>query len=55
MRSVISKLQQHHVQKQLKETETKLEQKHFDPQEEIDVLQNMIQAKRRQQGLDVGI
>jgi DNA primase len=51
MRSVIRHFQQHHVQRQLKETETKLEQKHFNPEEEIDVLQNMIQAKRRQQGL----
>ena len=41
--------QQPHVQRQLKETETKLEQKHFNPEEEIDVLQSMIQAKRRQQ------
>jgi DNA primase len=51
MRAVIRSFQQHHVQRQLKETETKLEQKHFNPEEEIDVLQNMIQAKRRQQGI----
>ena len=54
MRSVISKFQQHHVQRQLRETEAKLEQKHFNAEEEVDVLNTMIAAQRRQQGLDVG-
>lgn len=51
MRSVISKFQQHHVQRQLRETEAKLEQNHFNPEEEVDVLKSMIAAQRRQQGI----
>jgi DNA primase len=51
MRSVISKFQQHHVQRQLRETEAKLEQNHFNPEEQVDVLKSMIAAQRRQQGI----
>ncbi|MGI8980238.1 MAG: DNA primase [Pirellulaceae bacterium] len=51
MRSVISKFQQHHVQRQLRDTEAKLEQNHFNPEEEVDVLKSMIAAQRRQQGI----
>ncbi len=51
MRSVIGKFQQHHVQRQLRETEAKLEQNHFNPEEQVDVLKSMIAAQRRQQGI----
>ena len=51
MRAVIRSLQQHHVQRQLRETEVKLEQNHFNAEEEVDVLKSMIAAQRRQQGI----
>lgn len=51
MRAVIRSFQQHHVQRQLRETEAKLEQNHFNPEEEVDVLKSMIAAQRRQQGI----
>jgi DNA primase len=51
LRSVISRFRQRHEQRQLKEAELALEERRFDPQEEMDVLSNMIAAKRRQQGI----
>jgi DNA primase len=51
LRSVIRNLQQHHEQRELRQTETALEQKVFQPEEEHNVLLSMIAAKRRQQGL----
>ena len=51
MRAVIRSFQQHHVQRQLRETEAKLEQNHFNPEEQVDVLKSMIAAQRRQQGI----
>lgn len=51
MRAVIRSFQQHHVQRQLRDTEAKLEQNHFNPEEQVDVLKSMIAAQRRQQGI----
>ena len=51
LRSVIGRFRQHLEQRQLKEAELALEERRFDPHEEMDVLSSMIAAKRRQQGI----
>jgi DNA primase len=51
LRSVILNLRQHQEQRELRQTETALEQRVFQPEEEHSVLLQMIAAKRRQQGL----
>ena len=51
LRSVIRQFHQRHEQRELRQTEAALEQRTFDEQEELSVLQSMIAAKRRQQGI----
>jgi len=51
LRSVIRQLHQQHELRELRQTEAALEQRTFNAQEELDVLSQMIAAKRRQQGI----
>jgi len=51
LRSVIRNLRQQHEAREIRQTETALEQNVFQPEEEKNVLLAMIAAKRRQQGL----
>jgi DNA primase len=51
LRSVIRQFHSQHELRELKHTEAALEQGLLDSQEELDVLSQMIAAKRRQQGL----
>jgi DNA primase len=51
MRAVIRSFLVHHQQRELRETEDALARKQFNEQEELDVLQELIATKRRQQGI----
>jgi len=51
LRSVIRQFHQRHEKREIRRTEAALEQRTFNEQEEISVLQQMIAAKRRQQGI----
>jgi DNA primase len=51
LRSVIRQFHQQHEQRELRQTETALEQRTFNEQEELSVLAHMIDTKRRQQGI----
>jgi hypothetical protein len=51
LRSVIRTLRRQHEEREVRQTETALEQKVFQPEEELNVLSQMIATKRRQQGL----
>jgi len=51
LRSVIRQIHQQHELRELRQTEAALEQRTFNEQEELDVLSQMIAAKRRQQGI----
>ncbi len=51
LRSVIRQFHQRHEQREIRQTEAALAQRTFSEQEELSVLQEMIAAKRRQQGI----
>jgi DNA primase len=51
LRSVIRQFHQRHEQREIRQTEAALAQRTFSEQEELSVLQQMIAAKRRQQGI----
>jgi DNA primase len=51
LRSVIRQFHQRHEQREIRRTEAALEQRTYSEQEEMNVLQQMIAAKRRQQGI----
>jgi len=51
LRSVIRQFHQQHELRELRQTETALEQRTFNEQEELSVLAHMIDTKRRQQGI----
>jgi DNA primase len=51
LRSVIRQFHQRHEQREIRQTEAALQQRTFNEQEELSVLQQMIAAKRRQQGI----
>jgi DNA primase len=51
LRSVIRQFHQQHELHELRQTETALEQRTFNEQEELSVLAHMIDTKRRQQGI----
>jgi DNA primase len=51
LRSVVRTLRQQHEARELRQTEMALEQNVFQPEEELNVLSQMIAARRRQQGL----
>jgi DNA primase len=51
LRSIIRQFHQRHEQREIRQTETALEQRAFNEQEEMSVLASMIAAKRRQQGI----
>ncbi|MDX1945883.1 MAG: DNA primase [Pirellulaceae bacterium] len=53
LRSVIRQIRQTHEERERRETEAALEQRVYNDTEELDVLSQMIAAKRRQQGLIV--
>lgn len=51
LRSVIRQFHQRHEQREIRQTEAALANRNFSEQEELSVLQQMIAAKRRQQGI----
>lgn len=51
LRSVIRVFHKKHEERQRRETEAALELQQFNTEEEVDVLRQMIEAKRRQQGI----
>jgi len=51
LRSVIRQFHQRHELRDIRQTEAALEQRAFSEQEELNVLANVIAAKRRQQGI----
>jgi DNA primase len=51
LRSVIRQIHQRHELRELRQAEAALEQQIYAPEEELNVLSQMIAAKRRQQGL----
>lgn len=51
LRAVIRNFHKQHEERQRREIEAALELQHFNTEEEVDILKQMIEAKRRQQGI----